>query len=110
MRKIWHGRILALLLSILLVYPAVALADSFSCFHKPHHCASVPAPLRTGCCLSAADIAQPPTTVGLGVAYGPAPVRQSVGAPIAIPRVAQSGRRAPSPPIDRLSRFGVLLI
>ena len=113
MRKIRHGKILTLLLAGLLTCPAVALAESFACFHKPHHCAPAPASPPSRCCIAAADTPQPSLTINLvAVAQGQAAARWSDGPLIGTaPHVtARIDIRLTSPPIDRLALFDRLLI
>ena len=113
MRKIRRGHLLTLLLAGLLTCPAVALAESFACFHKAHHCTPAPASHISRCCISAADTAQASSIAKVIVADGPAATRGSVGDLMpAVPETVCRSRGGPSfsPPIDRLALFGQLLI
>jgi hypothetical protein len=113
MRKIWHRRIQALLLTGLLACPAAALAESFACFHKPQHCAPAPASLITQCCNSPADTNPSSITVNVLVAYGPAAAPGAVSGLLTtvLEIVPWLGLAAVcSPPRDRLALFGHLLI
>jgi len=112
MRKDRQARILALLLTGLLIGPGAAMAGHARCLATPHDCSPAPSPLAC-CCVTVADGEHLSLTPVIVAVNGPAAGSAATGCFAAMPPqivFAQPSARGCSPPIDRLALFSRLLI